>query len=290
MTLVLQVTETTSTGYREAWESGAISRNFIVTNSLAEPGDTDDLATAIDLHDGRAAAGIPVLGETHPDLGWPCTSVSADYADSNYPHAIRITVEYRQSLPTVGSVEFTQIQLNPRLEYVDTYRAVADGENGGAPIPANGTVTDANRLITDGDCVANGGDPISTAIVSGTLTISYDQSGLPYWVWLLGHAGKRNSVDFIGFNPGALVYMGPSIRRTGSVVSSFEGENFGTYEITHSFNVDAWLHCRQYAPISTDTGLPLVNTDGCTEGVKWVQPYDNTVNFWTFGIPGLDAL
>tara|TARA_R110002096_G_scaffold162632_2_gene329736 strand:+ start:806 stop:1657 length:852 start_codon:yes stop_codon:yes gene_type:complete len=283
MTLVLQVSETTATGYREGWESAQVSRNFTVRNSLEEPEDTDDLATAIELHDGRSAIGVPVLGEAHPQLGWACTNVSADYADANYPHVVQIVAEYRQTLPTVGAVNFTQIQVQPQLEYVDTYKK-------DVPIPSRGQVTTANEVIADGNCVGSGGYPVSTSIVSGTLTITYDQTGLPYWFWLVGQAGRRNSVDFIGFNAGSLLYMGPSLRRTGSVVSSFEDENMGTYEITHAFRFDEWLHCRQYANINSEIGLPLTDTDGCVADLKWIQGHSDFVDFWNFGIPGLDEL
>lgn len=280
MTLTLQADETTAGGFSEAWESSTVTRNFIV-RYVSDDG-TDSLTGLIELHDARGLSNIPSLGDEHPVLGWGCVSVVADYVDASH-HVVSVAATYRQTLATLGAVEFTEVQLQPQLEFIDIYRD-------GVSIPASGDVTSTNEDVGGGTCVGVGGYAVSKAIVTGTLTITHDQSGLPYWAWLVGMAGCRNSVGFIGFNAGSLVYLGPSLRRTGSVVSTFEGEGYGTYEVTHTFQFDQWLHCRQYAAPSSFTGLPLVDSDGCVENLKWIQPFSCTTNFWAFGIPGLEDL
>jgi len=284
MTLVYEANEIQSSGYREAYETVSITRTFVVTQSSDDP-EVDDTTATITLEGARAVSTIPLLGDPHPVLGWACTNISADYSDPGSQHVVVVNAEYRQSLPNMGGeASFTNIQITPQLQYVDAWKT-------GVPFPANG---DAGAGVEIGDgvgtCISSGATAASVAIVAGTMTITHEQTGVPLFSWLMGNAGTRNSTYFLGFNPGTLVYAGPSVRQIGSLVYSI-GDPERTYEITHTFLFDQHYHLRQHIKRNTAMGVPPLNSDdGCVSNLFWRQPFPYFWDFWSFGIPGLGDL
>ena len=269
--------EIPSTGLRVGWDSATITRTFRITNS---PGvDADE---TISLHTAASHADIPSLGLFHPTLPYSATEIRADYVDPSSPFIVDVTVEYRQSNPTAGAIKFTEIQISPTITGVDIWKS-------GCSLPSNGTVTTSNEVITDGTPVSLTATGVTLNIIVGTVSITYEQTGLPGFTWLMNQAGSRNSGPFIGFNTGALLYMGPSVRRIGAVVGSFDNE-LGTFEVTHNFAFDDQLFCRQYIPLSSAVGGIPSKSDGSIHKLKWLQPYTKLVNFHHFGIQGIEGI
>ena len=276
MTVSLQGFEIPSSGLRVGWDSAAITRTFRITNTSDEE-EGEALDATIELHTAASHESIPGIGTFHPSLPYAATEIRADYVDPSSPYIVDVVIEYRASLPTAGAINFTQIQISPTITGVDIWTL-------GAALPAEGRVTTANEVIQPGDgtCVSLSAIGVTLNIITGTMSISYEQPGLPGFTWLMNQAGSRNSGPFVGFNTGALLYMGPSVRRIGAVVGSFDNNELGSFE-------DAYF-CRQYIPLNSAVGGIPVAADGCIHNLKWFQPYTNFADFTSFGIQGLDGL
>jgi hypothetical protein len=150
--------------------------------------------------------------------------------------------------------------------------------------PANGTVVFTGGADIAGDKVDTNGKPKVYDVPQQLVTIEtqYDRTltaaspaAEPLWGTYTSYVGNRNSVAFLGFPIGTLVYQG---------FQTAPEDNY--YRMSHTFLYDAWYHLEQI-PAPNPTGEPVL-TAGVTIGgipilqvdkVVFLQRYNTTSDF-----------
>jgi len=151
---------------------------------------------------------------------------------------------------------------------ITTGLALVDGFVAGATIPANGSQGgDDGSLITGGDIVHEGGEPVTIPVPTTDMSLSVTTFGTTYYLNnVQTKAGKRNLGTFYGFAAGSVLFKGMSVSR--------QSEN--SWDSTYNFVWDAWSHMRQ-VPERTETGEPKF-IDG-ELNIYYKQPFPSTTSF-----------
>lgn len=150
--------------------------------------------------------------------------------------------------------------------------------------PTDGTVAFASAIDIAGDKVDTNGKPKVYDVPQQLVTIEtqYDRTlpqatpaAEPSWSTYTSYVGNRNSVAFLGFPIGTLLYQG---------FQTAPEDNY--YRMSHTFLYDAWYHLEQI-PAPNPTGEPIL-TAGVTIGgvpilqvdkVVFLQRYNTTSAF-----------
>ena len=136
----------------------------------------------------------------------------------------------------------------------------------GATFPTNGTVAFASGADIGGDKVDTNGKPKVYDVPQQLVTIEtqYDRTlpqatpaAEPLWATYTSYVGNRNSVLFLGFPIGTLLYQG---------FQTAPEDNY--YRMSHTFLYDAWYHLEQI-PCPNPTGEPFL-TSGVSIGTPAV--------------------
>lgn len=143
----------------------------------------------------------------------------------------------------------------------------------GPTFPTNGSVTFSAAVDIAGDKVDTNGKPKVYDVPQQLVTIEtqYDrtlpQSGPaaePAWATYTAYVGNRNSVAFLGFPIGTLLYQG---------FQTAPEDNY--YRMSHTFLYDAWYHLEQI-PAPNPTGEPVL-VSGVTIGGLPILQVDKVV-------------
>ena len=143
----------------------------------------------------------------------------------------------------------------------------------GATFPANGTVTFSGAVDIAGDKVDTNGKPKVYDVPQQLVTIEsqYDRTlpqsspaAEPPWASYTSYVGNRNSVAFLGFPIGTLLYQG---------FQTAPEDNY--YRLSHTFLYDAWYHLEQI-PCPNPTGEPIL-TNGISIGGLPILQVDKVV-------------
>ncbi len=250
-----------SGGYDIDSDGRKSSREFLVY--------TDD-QSQITLIEAAEQNSIPSVGDPHPESGTMyCNSLSSSYKSDTGGDVVIVTASYSTGAKPDDNEEddiFVRISSRGSSSFLDTWRT-------GADIPQNPSSPGTGDIA--GVHVDVGGNPISTQVVQVTLETGFPVEGAPNFQTLVNAIGTRNSSEFLGFPKGSLLYVGPSVDRIG----------INTYSRKDSFLYDNYFHCRQAVNSIDEDGRPVLDSDSTAEAVMWVQPFPNTSNFFSLGIP-----
>ena len=139
--------------------------------------------------------------------------------------------------------------------------------------PTNGTVAFASAIDIAGDKVDTNGKPKVYDVPQQLVTIEtqYDRTlpqgapvAEPLWSTYTSYVGNRNSVAFLGFPIGTLLYQG---------FQTAPEDNY--YRMSHTFLYDAWYHLEQI-PAPNPTGEPVL-VSGVTIGGLPILQVDKVV-------------
>jgi hypothetical protein len=151
---------------------------------------------------------------------------------------------------------------------ITTGLTLVDGWVAGATVPALGSQGgDSGYLINDGTVIHQGGKPISVPVQ--TTEISLSETVTTNFFFLNNiqtKAGKRNAVEFYGFEAGSVIFKGISVQR--------QEEN--KWDVTYVFTWDAWSHMRQVPKRDNDGNPEFSGTD---LPVYYKQPFPDTIPF-----------
>ena len=139
--------------------------------------------------------------------------------------------------------------------------------------PTDGDVTFSSAIDIAGNKVDTNGKPKVYDVPQQLVTIEtqYDRTlpqgtpaAEPLWSSYTTYVGNRNSVEFLGFPPGTLLYQG---------FQTAPEDNY--YRMSHTFLYDAWYHLEQI-PAPNPTGEPVL-VSGVTIGGLPILQVDKVV-------------
>lgn len=167
---------------------------------------------------------------------------------------------------TDSAIAFSEITATVSASFVDVWRM-------GASFPGN--LNNPGDGDIGGTKVDACGQPISTTVTQQEITvvnIRKDTQGST----IGANIGKRNSVSFLGFTAGYVLFTGASISRV-----KITNENH--YRIEYKFLYDGAAHLRQIPARDVD-GQPVLdapNAAGNAHATRVMarQPFPNTANF-----------
>lgn len=231
---------------------------------------------SIVMADAFNLADIPQWGSVHPDIGDIIVqSVSVQREQQSESELYRVDCTYKPA-PGTGSPSnvFTGVSSGISATWVDVYRF-------GATLPAS-IDTPAQYTDIGGTHVDVAGSPISQMNRTQTFRTSHHVDGVPNMAAFFMFTGRRNSATWQGFVKGHLLYLGCTIDRVNSE----------HYRVQHDFLFDNSGHLRQ-SPGSLEStdpkfdqhGRPILDAARTVKTVVWVQPFPDTFNPASIGIP-----
>jgi len=232
------------------------NRSFMVYD---DEGELDADVVSVMLTDG-----LPQIGDLHDDFEFlRVTKRSVTrMAERNDAWKIEFTYEHLIDIPEVQVSQSSEIT----GQFIGVWRSNAgepDNLNSPAAADIGGTMIDS------------AGSPTSVMLKQQTFSLSFEQFGSIPVSTLFNATGKRNSQGFFGFAAGYLVYLGVS----------FATKTTSSYTRTDKFLYDGFAHCRQVVGAFDGDLNPTLDSDGHATTVFWVQPFPNTTDFSSLGIP-----
>jgi hypothetical protein len=263
------VEDTHSQALTVEWEGGTQTfiRKFVAFNR--EGGttgwSTDAVLTAL----ADATIGVQV-GESYPPGETAtgrlvCRSIQLEPIPNATAYNVTATYTSLLRFADQGPV-FCEPTMTPSSKTVDIYRL-------NVAVPTDGDATGTADM--GGDKIDEAGKPFPWPIrqMEITIDILWDATDyFPVFVDFAEYTNKRNEVEFLGFPPGSLLYLGPS----------FAPKHFGWYVCSHRFLWDQLSHCEQRPKLDID-GKPI--TDGLggignAAEVYWFQIYSSKFDFY----------
>lgn len=191
---------------------------------------------------------------------------------------LEVTAYYDTLVPATSWGEFVRVTKVPGSRSMALYRSGWDWEDieetGTEPFPATEDM--------GGDKVDIHGVPRMIGVPQSTVTVEVlwnrtrNTPPEPPESWLDTYANTRNSVEFLGYAPGTLLYKG-----YGQSPSSNE-----VVVVSHTFVYDTFLHLKQ-TPVANAQGQPSLGP-GVTiidrpqkqvDKVVWEQPFPDKTDF-----------
>lgn len=172
----------------------------------------------------------------------------------------------------VGYLEWSAVG---NLEFRDKWRIDYPMPPAGYP---TASIPASVEQVTQGNPSDSAGEPLSAPHLTAEITITEIIGTPPPWATYRAALGRRNSVEFGGYPAGSLLYRPPAVSKAGP----------GKYRIEHRFAYDQDYHLVMAVKRNTD-GEPFltVQTDGGGAVLRtyasvtyWVQPFQNTYNFY----------
>jgi len=245
-----------------------------------------DDGSFVSLEDASLAAGLPIIGQPHPDSPAIIVGSFSISIIEDRPNAFDITYNYAPpevvdgdgdpsdpigggggdddsgtidgSDPDSGVTAFT---IRVGLSVVDIWKTDPD-------LPDN--LDEPAREDIGGILVSEGGYPISYALPIADIAINQQIAGFMNIGSFLGKIGKRNAGTWNGFDSGSLLFTGVDISQ----------DIFGVNDIQYQLAWDEFYHLRQ-APERDEDGNPTLDLteDPPTMNVFFKQPFPNTISF-----------
>ena len=212
-------------------------------------------------------SGVPDIGDNHPSIAdLFVQSISISKPNENTKNRAVVEVAYQNEFVQGVEEAFVRYSTKVSSVYLDAFRV-------GAALPSDLSFP-ADEDIS-GTSVDMGGSPISVQATQATVETTFNVESVPNFASLFAATGARNSGTFLGFAAGTLLYLGPTIDRVGA----------NQYQRRDSFVFDSFSHCRQIIGEVDLDGRAVLDEYQRAAKVYWRQPFSNTFNFSSLGIP-----
>jgi len=237
------------------------SREFLIYSEADPPVPIPDAQTAASL------TGVN-YGDSHPENSvLRAVDVDVEVSDSAGRAAYMVTWNYRAVAFRAGvaipenpeAPDFQELNLTTDPTLIDTWRV---GPFDDEVLPPNGNIPASwghSQIDIGGIPNDSGGIPNSYLVRRGTFEITRN---LPFAEFdsrpLLESGGARNSVQFVGFPIGSLLYLGARSTRVSQ----------GVIRVTHEFGFDEFYHLQQLpkADVEGNTSLSVPAPEGYRPG------------------------
>jgi hypothetical protein len=223
----------------------------------------DDAGAAVTA--AQAFGALPAINSTlqtpRNDIA-ACRSVELKAVEDSVGRVWTATVNFEWDPKIEGYLDFVAVETNTSVAFVDVWRIGAAWPNINSP--GNGDI--------GGTKVDACGEPVSTTVYQTEIVVTNIKASDPSAA-ILNVLGRRNSVSFLGFTAGYVVFLGATQRRTEE----------GYFEVQYRFMYDGAAHLRQIPARDVD-GQPLLdapdaNGNTTARHVMARQPFPNTSNF-----------
>lgn len=264
-------------------EPGETNHTTLVRRVRWEPGEGEDATDYPGDHALVLAAFTPRqrLSEATGDV-WQknlvCRRINYRTLPSPAMFTLEVSAYFDTIVPATSWGEFVRVTKVPGVRSMALYREGWDwgdvDAEGDEPFPATADM--------GGDKVDIHGVPRMIGVPQLTITVEVlwnrtrNTPPEPPESWLDTHVNQRNSVEFLGFPPGYLVYKGFGQSPAGAEV----------VVVSHTFVYDSFQHLKQ-TPVANPQGQPSLGL-GVTiidvpqkqvSKVVWEQPYTGKTDF-----------
>tara|TARA_Y100000401_G_scaffold117519_1_gene126821 strand:- start:12214 stop:12990 length:777 start_codon:yes stop_codon:yes gene_type:complete len=227
----------------------------------------DDTGNSIKVADVPGISSLPSIGDQHPDVPeLYAQSLSINKPNDGDGHVVVVDIAYENEF--IEGVEEAFVRFSTKVSsiFLDAFRV-------GASLPNNFNFPPDVDIA--GTKIDMAGSPVSVQATQQTLETTFNVESVPNFASLFAATGKRNSGTYLGFAPGTLLYLGPTVDRVGA----------NLYQRRDSFVYDSFAHCRQVIGEIDMDGRAVLDENQRAATVYWRQPFSGTFNFGNLGIP-----
>lgn len=227
----------------------------------------EDDGTNIKVADVPGISNLPSIGDQHPDVPeLYVQTLSINKPSDGDGHVVVVDVAYENTF--VEGVEEAYVRFSTKVSsiFIDAFRINANLPNSFS-FPPDQDIS--------GTKIDMAGSAVSIQATQQTLETTFTVENVPNFAALFLATGKRNSGSYLGFAPGTLLYLGPTVDRVGA----------NSYQRRDSFVYDSFAHCRQVIGEIDLDGRAVLDENQRAATVYWRQPFPSTYNFNALGIP-----